>query len=109
MNYLDWYVGMKVVCIDIPWSPNVAFAVARGCRLPEAGRIYTIRDLGVSRRGGEVIIRLCEIRNPRIAVISLRASEPGFSAWRFRPLQKHKTDISIFKAMLTDTKQKVPA
>jgi len=106
MSYLDWHVGMKVVCLDIEWPRHAAAVVAKGCRLPEPGRIYTIREIGVAQEDGKVYVRLREIRNPRITFKPWAAGEPRFGARRFRPLQPRKTDISIFTAMLAGAKER---
>lgn len=109
MSYVNWHAGMKVVCLDIEWPPLAAAAVANGCRLPEPGRIYTIREIDVDARDGKVYVRLCEIRNPRVKLHPWSPGEPKFGARRFRPLQPRKTDISIFTDMLRDQRDEVSA
>lgn len=104
MSYLDWHVGMKVVCIDIPWPAHAADCAAKGCRFPEPGRIYTIREIGVAKDDGKVYVRLCEIVNPRVNQRPWPAGEPRFGARRFRPLVSRKTDISVFQQMLSPSK-----
>lgn len=109
MSYLDWHVGMKVVCIDIAWPDHAPDLVRRGVRFPEAGRIYTIREMLPHPSDQRIFVRLNEIQNP---VISYRGSSPQevcFGARRFRPIQKRKTDISCFAALLNDQKHEEPA
>jgi hypothetical protein len=101
-------VGQKVVCVDVPWPEHTAEAVRLGVRLPEAGRIYTIRWLGTAS-DGFTYCRLVEIENPIMKFPGWPAGEARFGVRRFRPLVTRKTDISQFKAMLTPSKQGVPA
>lgn len=105
-QYLDWHVGMKVVCLDIAWPAHAASIAAKGCRFPELGRIYTIREIGVAQEDGKVYVRLREIVNPRVNLRPWPAGEPRFGARRFRPVQTRKTDISCFQQMLAPSKVK---
>lgn len=109
MNYRDWYVGMKVVCVD-----------AQACggygdeHLPQVGSVYTIRELLSDDFSGIPCLRLVEIVNRtreyehaitgKVVVV-----EPAFTCRKFRPVQPRKTDISIFTAMLTGAKEREPA
>lgn len=109
MSYLDWHVGMKVVCVDDEatekYTPYSVRASA-GMDGLQRNRVYTIREIG--RWRGALVVWLAEIVRP-IAAGEEKYGEPGYAAARFRPTLTRKTDISIFKAMLSDTKQKVPA
>jgi len=107
MSYRDWYVGMKVVCVDDEYSPLAETVRKMGCRLPERGRVYTIDQIGP--RDGRIVIRLVELDNPRVKVPGYKKGPPVFAARRFRPVQTRKTDISIFTAMLHGTDQKADA
>ena len=107
MAYLDWKVGDKVVCVSVPDDRGW------GHQLPEIRRIYTIREIGVGL-GGDVVVKLAEIHNPRRTYNSTKfgrtvTGEVCFGARHFRPVQTRKTDISQFTAMLHDQRQKVPA
>jgi hypothetical protein len=108
MSYRDWHVGMKVVCIDPTWGASGPLQAEYCPNLPVKGQVYTIRTLEcrvvVKREGFAVLIRLEEIHNP----INYQG-EPVFFGKKFRPVQPRKTDISIFTAMLTGSKQKEPA
>lgn len=88
MSHLDWYVGMKVVCVD---------AEHGGRPLLRKGRIYTIRHLEPEFVG---------LQEPSTWSDEAGA-EAGWFYSRFRPVQRRKTDISVFTAMLS--KPKVPA
>jgi len=115
MNYRDWHVGMKVVCLKSV-NPAIRGSIsARGSRVgtalganyPEKGRIYTLRHINAV--GDEILVLLEECRNGHLVEFIRGGLEPGFSARHFRPVQPRKTDISIFQAMLTDARRKVDA
>lgn len=104
MSYRNWYDGMKVVCVDARASDEYAprrdryVATTDDMSGLEEGRIYTVRS--TCDFYGVVGVRLHEILRPH----SKFGIEVPFAAARFRPVQKRKTDISIFTAMLTPTK-----
>ncbi len=97
-----FHVGQKVVCIVAPAArpgqPNN----------PVAQGIYTVRSVSVNHLG-KPGIRLAEIHNPVGRFKGGLNDEPGFYEWRFRAVTDRKTDISIFKAMLTPKHEAVPA
>ena len=104
---MNFHVGQKVVCVDdkIP------------CRSLANGSIYTIRWFGLHvdpHFGTNLCVRLAEI-NPRPEESELLKDYPEaladvpYYASRFRPLVTRKTDISIFKRMLTPNQEKVRA
>lgn len=97
----NFHVGQKVVRIGgnaITTVPAI---------YPEIGQVYTIRAID-NHGSGHVLIRLQEIDNSHM-VPQYGSIEPGFQAQFFRPIVTSKTDISIFKAMLTPSKQPVAA
>ncbi len=96
-------VGMKVVCLDVPWPENSGKYLATGVRFPVTGNVYTIRWVGVAE-DGNAYVRLAEIINPIQKWPGYQAGEARFGARRFRPVVTRKTDISIFTDMLTTTK-----
>lgn len=107
MNFNNWHVGMKVVCIDdrcYPVDPKYQDLYAKWpLRL---NKIYTIRSIGICR--DETIGPNGEIVKNNV-MIEIEVPNPfegikGFDARRFRPLQKRKTDISVFTQMLNDVK-----
>jgi hypothetical protein len=89
-------VGQKVVCVKGPRRH-------RNVNQPKVGEIYTIRLIYPSSLTGEPGFLLEEIVNG----LHPNGREYGFYADRFRPVVERKTDISIFKAMLTDKRQPV--
>lgn len=103
MSYLDWHVGMKVVCIEM----NVRNADVRLFPdLPQKGRVYTVSRITTAFTG-EIGIQLREVNTP---IVGRKHKKQGlFPARWFRPVQKRKSDISIFTAMLNDQRSKVPA
>lgn len=101
MSYLDWHVGMKVVCVE-------EFEHNGTEHLPLVGAIYTLRGLRRSKYTDRLYVQLVEVVNvPR--QYAGEFGEPWFSVEGFRPVQTKKTDISVFQAMLTGNKQKVEA
>ena len=103
---MTFRVGQKVVAVsqnnrDVSVSDLVV------------GQIYTIRDIDsraadAGYHDGELTIRLEEIFNP-VRRTTIGDWEAGYVAHRFRPVVEHKTDISVFTAMLTPSKQGVEA
>ncbi|MDF1599694.1 hypothetical protein PZ895_07880 [Mesorhizobium sp. YIM 152430] len=110
MSYLHWHVGMKVVCVE---GANREHGYGDE-KLPETGRVYTIREIKPCMGSGVVCITLREIVNEKRTYfqVDLRREVFGECAWpahTFRPIQDRKTDISVFTALLNDQKQKEPA
>lgn len=97
----DWTVGMEVVCVESTENRD-----GYGDEiLPVKGEHYTLRDIGVDPAIGSVCVWLVEIVNEeRRYTHSLLGrdvvTEPAFPAYRFRPVQRRKTDISVFQALL---------
>lgn len=89
-SYLNWHVGMKVVCVD-----------ASGASQLEKNRVYEIQAMQVAF--GSVYIGLVGVKNGNYSCGA------GWLARRFRPVQIRKTDISIFTAMLHGTDRAVDA
>lgn len=105
MNH--FHVGQKVVVAREFPACEIVRARLDGVIIPEAGVVYTIRNMepGVWNPS-EVFIRLVELVNVPHCSDGI---EPSFSATRFRPVVERKTDISVFKAMLTGNKARVDA
>lgn len=73
---------------------------------PIVGSVYTIRSIDLDRAPTvyPIGLRLVEIVNKPRSYRGLNGDvfhEGSFGAHKFRPLVERKTDISIFKAMLT--------
>jgi hypothetical protein len=90
-----FYVGQKVVCID-----NSTWAF--WCERPLVGPIYTI-SASWRHSSGEELVDLVELPCRDHFLVAF-----GFVGARFRPIVERKTDISIFKKMLTPVKQQEP-
>lgn len=108
MNYLEWHVGMKVVCVGCEGTPKPLgywekWQRGWGVTKPSRGEVYTIRSIDVCK--GVVFIRLVELVNP-IAQYVEGPMEPWWPAKGFRPVEPRKTDISVFTAMLTGAKER---
>jgi hypothetical protein len=100
------HLGQKVV-VAVPYSEAAHFsAFLNGDVLPVPDVVYTVSDMELPDQNGLVFIRLAEISNP---VPDGMEREAAFNSARFRPVVERKTDISQFKAMLTPSKQAVPA
>lgn len=94
-------VGQKVTLIaDFPPMEQIRAALD-GVSLPRFGAVYTIRSM---EPGCDVwtmhltMLRFVELSNGPHPTTGV---EPNFDSRGFRPVQERKTDISIFKAMLT--------
>ena len=99
----NFRVGQKVVCIDDEEREGPGEYTV----LPVKGRVYTVRGVaswqwnsGVSGVG----VYLEELYRPLTSF-----GEAPWGCDRFRPVVERKTDISIFKAMLTPSKEQVSA
>ena len=77
MSYRDWYAGMKVVCVDNTGEEDSLVV----------GRVYTLS--AIYAVGTVVYVELVE-----------DTEAAGWFPWRFRPVQRRATDISVFKALL---------
>ena len=66
---------------------------------PVFGEVYTIRAIVTHPHCLGLMFQ--EIRNPSDRYV-LANGECSFNSGRFRPVTKSKTDISVFKKMLTD-------
>lgn len=83
-------VGQKVVCVDAAGSEKV-----------KEGTVYTVTWVSdwpaISGLDGCVVSR-------GLALAEVEANGIGFDARRFRPVVERKTNITIFKAMLTPSR-----
>lgn len=98
-------VGQKVVCVDDRFSNEWR----SGWRLPVAGCVYTIRAFSfgaTTQQPSQEGILLAELDNSSFAR-RLGDNEPIFGKLRFRPVAERKTDISIFTAMLNQSRENV--
>lgn len=109
MSYLNWHVGMKVVCVAAQERINAIVASLPGSVYPTSGKIYTIREIRddspLTNGKTQIVVLLCEIDNSHLVGRVLKPGtkcfvEPGFNPNGFRPVQTRKTDISIFNRIL---------
>lgn len=114
MSYLNWHVGMKVVCVASPERIAAGMRRMPGAIYPAHNGIYTIReirdDAQWNKGASSIVLLLAEIDNSHFigthsADNTYSYVEPGFNVRGFRPVQTRKTDISIFTAMLNPQKQ----
>lgn len=104
--YRDWFVGMRVVCIDASLRRDLTpYPVAPDRDLDglTERRIYTVRSVGLYR--GALVVWLAEIIR-RVRRNEEEFGEAGFAIERFRPVQPRATDISMFTSMLTGAKER---
>lgn len=96
----NFVVGQKIELV-IDFSPEQRrSAPMDDIILPELNTVYTVRELSIFE--GEPMVLLVEVINrPRYYADVFDVVEQGFGAYRFRPLTERKSDISVFKAMLT--------
>lgn len=99
MSYLDWHVGMKVVCVKGGRHRYHEDTIA----LVE-GKIYTLAELLINPATGNLNVRLVEVRNTERDCAE-GFGEPRYGAISFRPVQKRATSIEVFRALLNPTKQ----
>lgn len=108
----NFRVGQKVVCVDdgALWDIKTGsvYTVAQITVEPD---VYVDIETGDFSHIGanQAVVYLTEVvlRHTRHGVRTIHFG--GFSASRFRPVVQRKTDISIFKALLTPSKEKVEA
>ena len=96
----NFRVGQKVVCVA-EFSGRCPHPIE-----PKVGDILTVRETFINPPTGELGLRFTEIVNE---IHHFYGVERGYKATRFRPVVERRTDISVFRAMLTPSKQKVEA
>jgi hypothetical protein len=105
-----FYVGQKVVCIEITFAGSHSLAMQRvrkyGINLPTVRDVYTVSRLGEEK--GMPVVHLCEIGNWHLAP-HIYPEPPGYPSRWFRPAVERKTDISIFTDMLNPSDERVSA
>lgn len=92
---MTFHVGQKVVCVDDKnWGhPEPPL------NWPVTGRVYTVRGFSAAwDENGSNGLLLAEVSSGNYFDAG---EEVGFKRRRFRPIVETKTDISIFKRMLT--------
>ena len=88
MNWKDYEVGKRVVCME-PFQLLSGDAEA-GLRLPEKGRVYTIRATRIGQYG-LLYLRFQEIVNPPTRD-EIGIAEVAFGAPAFRPVDEGRID-----------------
>jgi len=113
----DWYVGMRVVCVNDSWGSVTMGGFELPTRVPMMNEVLTIVGLEWGLSGVKDDPRSWDVEGVFLTFdgITLRQSNNGFScnikwaAWHFRPLEERKSDISVFTSMLTGAKEREPA
>lgn len=106
MNWADYQVGRRVVCLVDHSGWRHACSV-----VPDKGRIYTVRAalIGHNSAGQEMLgLFFQEFVADRIGEFAGQGGEWAFAAHDFRPLEEGRLDQ--FRQLLTPTpKERVPA
>ena len=90
-DYTSWTVGMKVVCVDD--SPGRI----TGDGHLHSGYVYEIIGFDIEQKPLGIYLAGVPKR-----IVSRWKMPVGWNVSRFRPVQTHKTDISIFERILTN-------
>lgn len=115
MNYLEWHVGMKVVCVNDRYKCVLIYRRWFGWRKSERiilhnlnrGDVYTVTGMDkiVLKDGRDHVgVFLAEAQHFDTGGPSL-----SFPAQLFRPVQTRKTDISVFTKLLKGKRVEVDA
>lgn len=102
----SFYTGQKVICINPHnyWQNRDAKGKALGRRYAGPGMDQICLIRGIDKTGlGLLIVGYCTN-----ATYAEHRSEVGYHYCGFRPLVEHKTDISVFTALLAPSVSKVP-
>lgn len=94
-----FHVGQKVVCVNDEEPTYGQRRPAR--RRVTKGKVYTVKCAPFINVWGNLAILVGEVPDRDDG-----GTESGFRVSRFRPIVEKKTDISIFKKMLTPNKVK---
>jgi hypothetical protein len=81
MSYLNWHVGMKVVCVNADGVSGTMLVV---------GSVYTVRALDEN---------FVSLEEPSTWG-DYGKNESGWYYYRFRPVQPRKTSIEVFTRIL---------
>lgn len=103
----DWFVGQKVVCVDMQGRCHNKLSIKR----PVVGSVYSIRGIVPSVIHEGVGFLLEEISNEPSILLRWTGRrepcEPAFADFRFRPVVERRTDISLFHRMLNPSSSPV--
>lgn len=111
MNWADYQVGRRVVCIGVDSEIPAGVRLIGAPPVPEVGRVYTISKVAPGAWTGELAIGLAEFGDViRFFLLhgDLCFGELLFKAKYFRPLDEGRLDQ--FRMMLVPApKEGVPA
>ena len=106
MSGCDFRIGQKVVCVDAEpkfgwthWPP--------GDDVPVVGAVYTISGIIDETGVHGIILLFREIRRGPYATQHPTDPVLGYGHFRFRPLDEHRYDISIFQEMCVKASRKL--
>jgi hypothetical protein len=93
----QFHVGQRVVYVG-----HKSHGKFKGYQYPEAGKVYTVRQIGPSNLDVILLFGICNSK-------PFELYEPGFHYSGFRPVIVPKTDISIFTDMLKTQRTRISA
>lgn len=96
---MTFRVGQKVICISGPVR-----AFPDDVPQPSVGTVYTVREVFLSQKRGELALRLVEIKT---RLNRIYGNEFGYVAVRFRPIVEKKTDIGFAHEILRKVSRKI--
>lgn len=85
---MAFHVGQKVVCVD----PDTGRGIWCRGEAPTKGDVYTVAGFGLTSDGAPSLYFREIQRGER--TVKYYKYDPGYAAFRFRPAQERKTDIS---------------
>ncbi|NTG01856.1 hypothetical protein G6L30_17205 [Agrobacterium rhizogenes] len=93
--------GVQCVCIKDDWGHVQLGACSIPTRVPMLNEVLTVKRVEVFH--GELSLMFEEIEEHQVSTDGIMSlgGDIWFHAYCFRPLEKRKTDISIFRKLLT--------
>jgi hypothetical protein len=96
----EFAIGQKIVCVCDDWKNSVF-----GSSVRQTGERYPVKD-GVYTVIGHDWLFLADLPGVVIAEVN---NDCIWAEQNFRPLEPRNTDISIFKQLLVNPKEKIEA
>jgi hypothetical protein len=93
-------IGQKILCVRDDWK-NALF----GLSVRETGERYPVKDRVYTVIGHDWLL-LSDLPGIMIAEVN---NDCIWAEQNFRPIEQRKTDISVFKELLVNPKQKIDA
>lgn len=96
----DFYVGQKVVCVDVD-SPDEAGRRHWGTieEAPVTGEIYTVIDVFIDDED-VLVLMLKEIERSEMTKRLWSTTRVGYGAFRFKPLDEQHKGMEVLNSIL---------